>query len=88
QLSPSLLGVVLLEAGPALCWIWRRPLAYGRHWRQTGRNAAGTVVGLLLAVGVVLAGYQAMASLMRNHKPLRYMINPLNSVYAATRLAA
>ena len=87
-LSPSLLGVVLLVAGPALWWIWRRPLAFGRHWRQTGRNAAGTVVGLLLAVGVVLAGYQAMASLMRNHKPLRYMINPLNSVYAATRLAA
>jgi lipid A ethanolaminephosphotransferase len=36
----------------------------------------------------VLAGYQGLASLMRNHKPLRYMINPLNSVYAATRLAA
>jgi len=87
-LSPALLGVVLLVAGPALWWIWRRPLAFGRHWRQTGRNAAGMVIGLLLAVGVVLAGYQGLASLMRNHKPLRYMINPLNSVYAATRLAA
>ena len=87
-LSPSLFGTVLLVAGPPLWWIWRRPLGFGRWWLQAGRNATGLVVGLLLAVGVALAGYQGLASLMRNHKPLRYMINPLNSVYAATRLAA
>ena len=87
-LSLPLLGTVLLVAGPALWWIWRRPLAWGRWLPQTGRNLLGALVGLVLAVGVVLAGYQGLASLMRNHKPLRYMINPLNSVYAATRLAA
>lgn len=87
-LSPRLLGTVLLVAGPPLWWIWRRPLAWGRWLPQTGRNLLGAGVALLLLVGVVLAGYQGLASLMRNHKPLRYMINPLNSVYAATRLAA
>jgi lipid A ethanolaminephosphotransferase len=46
------------------------------------------LAGLVLAVGVTLLSYQGLASLMRNHKDLRYMINPLNSVYAATRLAA
>lgn len=87
-LSPRLLGTVLLVAGPPLWWIWRRPVAWGRWLPQTGRNLLGAGVALLLLLGVVLAGYQGLASLMRNHKPLRYMINPLNSVYAATRLAA
>lgn len=87
-LSLRLLGTVLLVAGPPLWWIWRRPVAWGRWLPQTGRNLLGTVSGLVVAVAVALAGYQGLASLMRNHKPLRYMINPLNSVYAATRLAA
>jgi lipid A ethanolaminephosphotransferase len=87
-LSWQLLGTVLLVAGPPLWWIWRRPVAWGRWLPQTGRNLLGAGVALLLVLGVVLAGYQGLASLMRNHKPLRYMINPLNSVYAASRLAA
>jgi lipid A ethanolaminephosphotransferase len=86
-LSLRLLGTVLLVAGPPLWWIWRRPLVWRRWWPQTGRNLLGAAVALLLVLGAVLAGYQGLASLMRNHKPLRYMINPLNSVYAATRLA-
>jgi len=36
----------------------------------------------------VSAGYQGLASLMRNHKAVRYMINPLNTVYAVGALAA
>ena len=87
-LSLSLLGTVLLVAGPPLWWIWRRPLRWSRWLPQTGRNLLGILVGLVLALGVAFAGYQGLASLMRNHKPLRYMVNPLNSVYAATRLAA
>ena len=87
-LSFSLLFTVLLVAGVPLWWIWRRPLRT-RHWlAQTGRNAGGVVLGLLVVVLITLLTYQSLASLMRNHKSLRYMINPLNSVYAATRLAA
>ncbi|MDO9605946.1 phosphoethanolamine transferase [Hydrogenophaga sp.] len=87
-LSPALPFTVLLVAGVPLWWIWRRPLR-SRHWlAQTGRNAGGVALGLLVTVLVALLTYQNLASLMRNHKDLRYMINPLNSVYAATRLAA
>ncbi len=87
-LSLPLLGTLLLVAGPPLWWLWRRPLSV-RHWLpQTGRNGLGVVGGLLLAVLVTLLTYQDIASLMRNHKALRYMINPLNSVYAASSLAA
>lgn len=87
-LSLRLLGTVLLVAGPPLWWLWRRPIAARPWWSQTGRNVAGVALGLLLVVGAGLASYQSLASLMRNHKDLRYMINPLNSVYAASRVAA
>ena len=87
-LSFSLLFTVLLVAGMPLWWIWRKPLRTRPWLAQTGRNAGGAVLGLLVVVLVTLLTYQSMASLMRNHKSLRYMINPLNSVYAATRLAA
>ena len=87
-LSLRLLGTVLLVAGPPLWWLWHRPIAARPWWRQTGRNLAGVFTGLLLLVGVGLLSYQGLASLMRNHKQVRYMINPLNSVYAAGRVAA
>jgi len=87
-LSLSLLGTVLLVAGPPLWWLWHRPVVSRVWWLQTGRNLGGVVAALLLVVGAGLASYQGLASLMRNHKSVRYMINPLNSVYAATRVAA
>ena len=86
--SLHLVGTVLLVAGPPLWWLWHRPVVSRAWWAQTGRNLIGVVVGLLVVVGAGLASYQGLASLMRNHKDVRYMINPLNSVYAATRVAA
>jgi lipid A ethanolaminephosphotransferase len=87
-LSLHLVGTVLLVAGPPLWWLWHRPVVSRVWWAQTGRNLVGVVVGLLMVVGTGLASYQGLASLMRNHKSVRYMINPLNSVYAASRVAA
>lgn len=87
-MSWSLPLSVLLLAGPPLWWIWRRPVVWRRPLAQTGRNLAGVVIGLALAVAVALPGYSHLASLARNHKPVRYMINPLNTVYASARLAA
>jgi lipid A ethanolaminephosphotransferase len=87
-LSPALALTVLMVAGLPLWWLWRRPLD-ARHWlSQSGRNLVGAILGLALVVVVALLTYQSLASLMRNNKALRYMINPLNTVYAATRLAA
>jgi lipid A ethanolaminephosphotransferase len=78
---------VLMVAGLPLWAIWRRPLAMRSWLPQTGRNALGALTGIVVVVVATLVTYQDLASLMRNHKELRYMVNPLNTVYAATRLA-
>lgn len=74
---------MLLLAGPPLWWLWRQPVATAGWGRQLLRNLLGALAALALAVAAVLLGYQNLAGLMRSHKDLRYMINPLNTVYAA-----
>lgn len=85
-LSWSLVLTLLLLAGPPLWWLWRRPLATGPWPRRLVRNGLGALMALVLAVAAVLLGFQGLAGLMRNHKELRYMINPLNAVYASGKL--
>lgn len=86
-LSWALPGTVLLVAGLPLWALWRRPLALRSVGPQAVRNTAGTLTALALVVVSALLSYQGLASLMRNHKDLRFMINPLNTVYAGVRLA-
>ena len=63
----------------------RGQLSFGR---LVGRNLLVAVLSVVLAVGAVLAVFQDFASVMRNHKQVRYLINPLNSFYALGRIAA
>jgi lipid A ethanolaminephosphotransferase len=86
-LSWQLLVSVLAVAAPALWWLWRRPEVWLPLPRQIVRNLVVALIGLGLGLAAALAGYQHLASLMRNHKELRYMINPLNTVYAAGWMA-
>jgi lipid A ethanolaminephosphotransferase len=84
ELLPALL---LLWIVPA--WIvWRWPLQF-RGWKSQGlRNIVAAVASLALAVGLVLLAFQPFSSTMRNHRELRYLLNPLNTLYAAGMLAA
>ena len=81
MLWPLVFGLLL----PGYWW-WRQPVrALG--WRRTGVQQLGLVA--LSAVAVLLLGslaFEGLASTMRNHKALRYMINPYNTVYAMARL--
>ena len=44
--------------------------------------------GILVVLGVTVAAYQDLASLMRNHKHVRYLVNPLNVLYGGGKLLA
>lgn len=75
----SLLGLGLLP----LLYLLRQPLHQAeRWWRRGGWNLLSFGLGLVLALGATLGSFADFASTMRNHKSLRYMINPLNAVYA------
>jgi lipid A ethanolaminephosphotransferase len=86
-LTPRLALVALL-GGLLPAWlVWRSPVAW-RPWKQQAlRNAGGVLLGVVLAVGFVLLSFQPLASTMRNHKQVRYLMNPLNSLYAVGHTA-
>ena len=86
--SARLLIVVgLLGVLPALV-VWRWPLRFARAPRQALRNAGVVLLALAVATSAMFAIFQPLASTMRNHKQLRYLINPLNSLYALGVVAA
>jgi lipid A ethanolaminephosphotransferase len=81
--------VLVLLLGAALpSWlVWRSPLVL-RSWKQQAwRNAAGGVLGIAAVAALILLSFQPLASTMRNHKELRYQLNPLNSIWALAQTA-
>ncbi|MCO5111216.1 MAG: phosphoethanolamine--lipid A transferase [Burkholderiaceae bacterium] len=77
-----LLGAVL----PGLWW-WRQPVRRVGGGRLVLQQLGVGLLGLLVAVAMLWISFQDVASLMRNHKTLRYMINPFNTVYAVARVS-
>jgi lipid A ethanolaminephosphotransferase len=87
-LGSSFALTLLALAGPPLLLVWRTRLDYGRWPRRLLGNGL-----LLLGAGLAIAaalwiGFQPLASTMRNHKQVRYLINPISSLYALGRVAA
>ena len=87
-LSPAMLVWLLLGGVLPAWWVWRWPLRYGRWPGRLLRNGLMLGFGLLLVVVAVMASFQPLSSTLRNHKSLRYLINPLNSVYALGLIAS
>jgi lipid A ethanolaminephosphotransferase len=83
--------LLLTLAGFALLPAWlvaRAPLApWPAPHRQALRNLLLAGAGLGVFVLVLLLQFQPLASSMRNHKQLRYLLNPLNSIYALADIA-
>ncbi|WP_296160683.1 phosphoethanolamine--lipid A transferase [Rhodoferax sp.] len=85
-LSWSMLPVFMLGVALPGWWWWKQPVRQipvkSLLVRQTGLAVLATLVMLVM----VWLSFQDLASTMRNHKSLRYMVNPFNTVYATTRL--
>jgi lipid A ethanolaminephosphotransferase len=86
-LSWTMLLVVLLLVVVPGWWLMRQRLVFRPLWPQAWRNLAGAALGLTVLLVVTLLMFQDLASLMRNHKQVRYLVNPLNTLYASGKLA-
>ncbi len=87
-LSFTLALHLLVYAGLPLVLLARVRLE-PRSWRRALLFRSALVLGALLAlVAAVLAVFQPLASLMRNHRELRYLITPANVVYSTSRAVA
>ena len=80
--------LVVLALGVVLpgWWWWRQPVQKLPARRLVGRQLGLAALAALVLLVVVWASFQDLASNMRNHKSLRYMLNPFNTIYASTRL--
>ncbi|MEN9891097.1 MAG: hypothetical protein RLY78_1392 [Pseudomonadota bacterium] len=87
-LSPALLVHLALFAGLPLLLLSRvelRARGWGRALRQRALALLAVVVVL---IGALLAVFQPLSSLMRNHKGLRYQITPANAVWSTGSVLA
>ena len=78
------LGVI---AALPIVWMWpRRVRRLG--WRaQCGRNVLAALGGCVVVGALLFALFADLSATMRNHKSVRYLINPLNAFYALGALA-
>ena len=82
QLSLSVLMSVALIVLPLAWWIWRQPLAWPRWPVQWVHNLGMLLGGVVGTCVLTYLSFQDFSNLMRNQTQLRYLINPLNTVYA------
>lgn len=80
--SLRMLVDVLVVALPAAWWLWMVPVRPQRPLQALWRNALLFVLAVAAAVGGGMAMSRQLAPLMRNQPHLRYMMNPLASVYS------
>jgi lipid A ethanolaminephosphotransferase len=85
-LSGSMLVVLALGVVLPGWWWWRQPIQKLPVGRLVGRQLGLAALAALVLLVVVWASFQDLASAMRNHKSMRYMLNPFNTIYASTRL--
>ncbi len=79
-LTPPLLFWVLLTGVVPSLLVARVQLRRRTLQRAVTIRVAALAGALLLAAGALLAAYQPMASLMRNHRDLRYLVTPGNYI--------
>jgi lipid A ethanolaminephosphotransferase len=82
-----MLAQVLLVCGLPLAWLVQLPLTRSGPWRDLGRTAVLLLGSTALLAGATVTAYRELAPLARNHRELRLLVNPLNSVGAVLSVA-
>jgi lipid A ethanolaminephosphotransferase len=80
-----LVTVLLLGVLPAAL-VWRVPVSLAST-QGLVRRPVLVLAALIIALVAIFAAFKPLSSLMRNHKEVRYLLNPLNVGYASARLA-
>ncbi len=79
------LTMLVLGILPAV-WVLTRRTRQKPFLQSLWRNVVVSLLAFVTAGLLAMLVFQDLASVMRNHKQIRYLINPLNSVYAVTRV--
>jgi len=87
--ASDLLGIRLLLSVMVVLflptwWLLRLPLRPMPLLHQATRNLGLLVLALTIAAATLLINGRELAPLMRNHPQLRYLMNPLASLYSTT----
>lgn len=87
-LNLRLLATVLVLGVLPAWWVWRVPLHRQPVRRHLLHHSLLLVGSVLVLLAFVAASFPTLAPLMRNHKEVRYLVNPLNSLYAMGQAVA
>ena len=87
-MSAGLTACVLLVALLPSAWLIMRQHARVRFGQRLLRNIICGACALLVTVSSIFAVKGDLATLMRNHTKIRYLITPHNVLYGAVRLVA
>lgn len=82
-----LVVVLSLLSGLPIWLVGRTPVHTATWHRQALHNTGMAAVALLLVLGTAVLSFAPLSSAMRNHKHLRYLVNPLNTLYALGHVA-
>jgi lipid A ethanolaminephosphotransferase len=86
-LNLRLFITLFLVAGIPIIWLWRVPIKQSVWHKQALRNALLLIAGFAVFIGAIAISYQGFSSLMRTQKHVRFLLNPLNSLYAIGQIA-
>ncbi|MDH1255912.1 phosphoethanolamine--lipid A transferase [Comamonas thiooxydans] len=78
----QMIFVILLLSLPPLWFIWRRNFSKSTFGKLILQRLMLALLGISIAVVSLIVSFQAFSSTMRNHKEIRYLINPYNGLYA------
>lgn len=81
-LSTRLLLYVLVLAVLPIALLWRVPLQRLGIGAQIARNLGAFVIAWLVLAALLFALFADFSATMRNHRSMRYLINPLTSFFS------